>query len=44
MYQAFLDAFPVFLSLWQSGFYSLFNYRAVEPYQTAWLESHLPKE
>ena len=44
MYQAFLDAFPLFLSLYQSGFYSLFTYASIEPYQTAWLETKLPKE
>lgn len=44
MYAAFLDAFPVLLSLWQSGFYQLFNVHTVMPYQDAWLEIKLPKE
>lgn len=35
MYAAFLDAFPVLLSLWQSGFYHLFSVEAVKPYMDA---------
>lgn len=44
MYSAFLDALPVLLSLYQSGFYQLFNAKAVLTYQDAWLEVKLPKE
>lgn len=44
MYQAFLDAFPLLVSLYQSGFYQLFSVTAIKPYQDAWLESNLPKE
>lgn len=42
MYQHFIDAFPVFLSLYQSGFYQLFSTTTILPYQNAWLEVKLP--
>lgn len=44
MYAAFLDAFPVLLSLWQAGFYQLYSVTAIKPYLDARTELLLPKE